>query len=98
MGEFIAEERTAKGWDKKKGEARNEGLDLTVMARAVAEFKGLLRLDETKRLPAWALNDETNSFAIKADGSAPIDDVAATPSGAEARPRKRVHRMSYLQR
>lgn len=61
--EFIAEERGSKGWDKKKGEVRNEGTDLSVQARALAEHKGLLKI-KWDSPPVWAIGGSGNSNAV----------------------------------
>lgn len=70
IGEYVAEERLSDGWEKKKGVVRNEGLDLSVQARALAEHKGLLRLNPDSP-PAWALGGIDNSNAVPLDKMAP---------------------------
>lgn len=88
LGEFIAEQRESKGWDKKPGEVRNEGIDLSVMARVLAEQLGLFKVN-FDRPPGWASGGPENTYAVPLDkvveGEAPKD--IATP--AERRvPRK----------
>lgn len=63
LGEYVAEERLSDGWDKKPGQVRNEGTDLSVLARAVAEEKGLSRIDWAAP-PRWALGGPQNEFAV----------------------------------
>lgn len=53
LDEFFAEARGDKGWEKKPGQIRNESIDLSVMARAVVEHRGLNRIDPS-RPPVWA--------------------------------------------
>lgn len=92
IAELVAEERLSKGWDKKPGQVRNETLDLSVQARALAEQKGLLRLDPAA-LPDWALGGRENPNAVAlatanrtapAAGSAPDDATDNTPDGTSA--------------
>ncbi|MBL3611438.1 hypothetical protein JMM60_22305, partial [Rhodovulum sulfidophilum] len=80
------------GWDKKPGQVRNETLDLSVQARALAEQKGLLRLDPAA-LPDWALGGRENPNAVAlatanrtapAAGSAPDDATGNTQDGTSA--------------
>jgi len=84
IGEYCAEERGLKGWEKKKGIVRNEGLDLTVQARALAEHKGLLRLDPSHPLP-WAVGGAENVNAVSLN-------AGAKPQGpAKAGPAKQIN-------
>ena len=72
--EYVSEARDGKtGWNKKPGVVRNEGFDLSVMARALVEHKGMLRLDPAN-LPAWALGGTQNPFAVAEvpDETAPV--------------------------
>ncbi|NVK57317.1 MAG: phage terminase large subunit family protein [Alteromonadaceae bacterium] len=83
LGEYVAEERLAKGWDKKAGQVRNEGTDLSVQARALAEHKGMLNLDWDQPL-AWAIGGPQNTHAVPlGDGDEPDPRQAepAPPSG-----------------
>lgn len=61
--EFTAEERTAKKWEKRKGMVRNESLDLSVQAQAVAEHKGLRRINP-EAPPDWAVGGSGNEFSV----------------------------------
>lgn len=70
IGEFVAEERLTNGWEKKQGVVRNEGTDLSVQARALAEHKGLLRLNPDRPLP-WAVGGLENINAVSLDTSRP---------------------------
>jgi len=63
LQEFVAEQRTSDGWQKKPGQVRNEAIDLSVQARAGAEHKGLLRVDWADP-PDWALGGIQNEFAV----------------------------------
>ena len=87
IGEYVAEERLADGWEKKKGVVRNEGLDLSVQARALAEHKGLLRLDPAAP-PPWALGGLENVNAV------PLDPAKA----AKAAPTETPKRIKFLNR
>ncbi|HGG04735.1 MAG TPA: terminase [Aliiroseovarius sp.] len=97
LEEFIAEERTSKGWAKKKGMVRNEGFDLSVMARALAELLGVLRIDQDAP-PAWALTGPDNSFAVALDGGE-APGLAAPKTPRPPRPKGPVvHAIKYLKR
>lgn len=84
--EFVAEERTGKGWVKKRGVIRNEGLDLTVMARALAEHKGLLKI-KPDYPPSWAEAGPGNVNAVQGTGK---DRGGPTPG--RPKPKKRISR------
>jgi phage terminase large subunit GpA-like protein len=90
LAEFTAEERTDKGWVKKPGQVRNEGLDLSVQARALAEHKGLTRIDWGAP-PDWARGGATNANAVLhgaiEDAAPPPDAAPAVPGIATARSR-----------
>lgn len=79
VGEYCAEERLASGWDKKQGVTRNEGLDLSVQARALAEHKGLLRINPDSP-PSWALGGPGNANAV------PLDVTKTAPAPRAAKP------------
>lgn len=99
VGEYIAEERTGDGWQKRRGVIRNEGTDLTVQARAAAEYKGLLRVDWAAP-PAWAVGGAGNANAVEiADGQTDTAGDAAMPARSPAKPAapKRT-RVKYLDR
>ena len=77
LKEFTAEKRTDKGWQKRPNMPRNESIDLSAYAQAVAEFKGLLKLDPANLRP-WALGGLENPYAVRmgeADGPAPAPDT-----------------------
>jgi phage terminase large subunit GpA-like protein len=86
LEEFVAEERTSKGWVKKPGIVRNEGMDLSVMARVVAEQLGMLRIN-FDRPPGWALGGQENVHAVPLEET---EDGKATDTGPAPRrvPRK----------
>ncbi len=61
--ELLAERRHDDGYKKRAGTGRNETLDLSVQAQAVAEHNGLSRINpETP--PDWATLSEMNPYAI----------------------------------
>lgn len=64
LEEFVAEERGDKRWEKKPGKVRNEGFDLSCVAQAVAEHKGLLRINWSAP-PAWAVGGLENPNAVR---------------------------------
>lgn len=111
IAELVAEERLSKGWEKKPGQVRNETLDLSVQARALAEHKGLLRL-APGALPDWAVGGLENPNAVplaqakaqaQADRTDPAPDAAPaseTPPEAPApRPRQTApRRINFLKR
>jgi phage terminase large subunit GpA-like protein len=81
LAEFTAEERTDKGWQKRAGMIRNESLDLTVMARAAAEYRGLARIN-WEAPPDWARADFLNTYAVttgEAEAESPAPPAPATP-------------------
>ena len=76
LAELLAEQRRETGYEKRPGAVRNETLDLSVQALAVAEMKGLNRIDP-EAPPIWADLAEGNPFAVwtgQGQG-APADDV-----------------------
>lgn len=85
FAEYAAERKTDKGWRKKPGVQRNEALDLSVYALALAivlEAEAINR----DRPPAWARPDAGNSQAVAQEGAQP----AASPpkKGRKARIKK----------
>jgi phage terminase large subunit GpA-like protein len=85
IAELLAEERGAKGYDKKKGVTRNETLDLAVQALALAEHKGINRMNP-EAPPDWALLGAGNAFAVRlSESEAP---AAAAPEEPAAPARK----------
>jgi phage terminase large subunit GpA-like protein len=81
LQEFVAEQRTSDGWQKKPGQVRNEAIDLSVQARAGAEHKGLLRIDWSAP-PEWALGGIQNAFAVALSA----DEVEAAEPAQEEKP------------
>lgn len=63
VAELLAERRGKDGYEKRPGVVRNEMLDLSVQAQAVAEHKGLNKLNPDDP-PAWAVLGEINPFAL----------------------------------
>ncbi|GAA5073516.1 phage terminase large subunit family protein [Roseibacterium beibuensis] len=61
--EYVAEIRESDGWKPKPGLKRNEGTDLTVMGRGLAEHKGLLRQEWTVPSLEWTLGPD-NPLAV----------------------------------
>ncbi|WP_097803123.1 terminase gpA endonuclease subunit [Pelagimonas varians] len=90
LGEYVAEERLSDGWAKKPGEIRNEGIDLSVMARAGAEDKGLLKIDWSSP-PKWALGGIGNENAV-------VLAENAKPRRAEQEARRAPTQINYLKR
>lgn len=69
--EFVSEFRNAKNvWEKKPGVVRNEGFDLSVMARVVAEQLGLKKINFDTP-PDWAIGGEQNRHAVPAEATEP---------------------------
>ncbi|UWR40237.1 phage terminase large subunit family protein [Phaeobacter inhibens] len=81
LQEFVAEQRTSDGWEKKPGQVRNEAIDLSVQARAGAEHKGLLRIDWSAP-PEWALGGIQNEFAVALS----VDEGEAAEPAREKEP------------
>lgn len=76
IDELLAERREDDGYKKRPGAGRNETLDLSVQAQAIAEQKGLNRINPEDP-PVWALLSDLNPFAIwtgHAEPPAPDDD------------------------
>ena len=90
LKEFTAEKRTEKGWVKRPGIPRNEAIDLSGYAQAIAEFKGLLKLDPANPQP-WALGGLENENAV---ALASGDEPARAPDPA---PRKAARRIAFLE-
>ena len=83
--EFTAERRTVKKWEKRPGMLRNESIDLSVQGRALAEYKGLLRINPDAP-PDWAELGPGNLRAVKlrARDIAAVAQVSALVSGQVA--------------
>jgi phage terminase large subunit GpA-like protein len=91
LKEFTAEKRGDKGWLKRPNMPRNEAIDLSGYAQALAEHKGLLKLDPAN-LPDWAVGGLENTHAV-ALGTADEPAVAPDPVPVRKAPR----RISYLE-
>ncbi|WP_406720713.1 terminase gpA endonuclease subunit [Thioclava litoralis] len=91
--ELLAEERGKDGWEKRRGQIRNESFDLSVQARALAEYLGLLRITDWDAAPGWAAAGPLNSMAVA------LSETAAPATAAKpARRRRRVQTLTYLRR
>ena len=73
--ELCAERKTAKGFELKQGQKRNEALDLAVYSLALAIVLGVEKMDWENPKP-WAALAEFNSFAVPL-ADAPADPVPA---------------------
>lgn len=83
--ELLAERRLTAGYEKRPGVGRNETLDLSVQALAVAEYKGLMRINPDAP-PGWATLSAENPVAVwtgeaRPPGAEP-DAVARSAAGA----------------
>lgn len=94
MQELAAEHRTKSGWEKKPGMARNESLDLSVQALALAEHKGAHRIDWSAP-PSWAVGGLENDHAVPLAGNA---DAPAADAPAEQAAPSRPRTIKYLRR
>lgn len=92
LKEFTAEVRGLKGWVPVPNIPRNESIDLSSYAQAVAEHKGVLKLDPV-RPREWALGGLENPFAVALAG---LDEVAVPAPASPERP-KVARRISYLE-
>lgn len=92
LKEFTAEIRGLKGWVPVPNIPRNECIDLSSYAQAVAEHKGLLKLDPAHPKD-WALGglQNPNAVALTASGEAqtPAPETPVRPKAAR--------RISYLE-
>lgn len=73
--EMVAERRTAKGWDKRPGQMRNEALDLAVYGKGVVIVKGGEKIDWSSP-PDWASPMPANVYAEKIEGFVLPEGVA----------------------
>lgn len=89
IAEFCAEERQEKGWDLKRGQKRNESLDLSVQAQALAEHKGLRRINP-EAPPNWAVLGEGNPHWV------PGNQTVETPAQPVAEPKRRKRRIGRM--
>ncbi len=91
LKEYCAEARKTKGWEKRPNMPRNENIDLSCYAQAVAEHKGLNRLDpDAPKL--WALGGLQNPFAVALNDAGRPEPVPDQKS----RKRRPPTRMAYL--
>lgn len=92
LKEFTAEVWTSKGYEPVPGQTRNESIDLTSYAQAVAEYKGLLDLAPSNP-PRWAIGGLNNEFAV------PFTSEGEVVEGAPTRPAKKrtPRRIAYLE-
>ncbi|KWT89342.1 MULTISPECIES: terminase gpA endonuclease subunit [unclassified Variovorax] len=82
--QVVSEHRLANGrWEKAQPSARNEKLDLMVMAHAIAHLHGLSRIN-WERPPAWAAEWDKNSLVM--DAPAEEDDELELVTGSDAPP------------
>ncbi|SCY61710.1 terminase gpA endonuclease subunit [Paracoccus tibetensis] len=92
VAEHLAEQRTEKGWELRKGQSRNESFDHSVQGLAVAEHLGLNRVN-WEAPPAWCMSGLGNPLAVPLER--PGDpDSAREPAPAQPAPR----RIGYLRR
>ncbi|WP_313350729.1 terminase gpA endonuclease subunit [Paracoccus sp. (in: a-proteobacteria)] len=85
VGEHLAEVRGEKGWGLRKGIQRNESLDHSVQALALAEHKGLNRVN-WEAPPAWCIAGLLNPNAVPLDR--PNDPESARDVQVQEMPRK----------
>jgi len=84
VAEFCAEKRGEKGWMMKEGQVRNESLDLSVQAQAMAEHKGLRRINP-EAPPNWAVIGDANPYLVRADTVPVAQAVEKKPRRQRAR-------------
>ncbi|MVO14818.1 terminase gpA endonuclease subunit [Parasedimentitalea huanghaiensis] len=89
MAEFCAEERLEKGWALKHGQKRNESFDLSVQAQAMAEHKGLRRIN-LEAPPNWATLGDGNPHWVP---GAKIPKIPDQPNPEPKRRKRRVGKM-----
>ncbi|OWJ69831.1 terminase [Haematobacter massiliensis] len=85
VAELIAEQRGDKKWDLKAGIHRNEGLDHSVQALALAEFLGLNRVN-WEAPPDWCLAGLLNPYAVALERPNEVESVREAPE-TPVRPR-----------
>lgn len=74
--ELLAERRGADGYEKRPGVVRNETLDLSVQAQAIAEHNGLSRINPEDP-PGWATLSDRNPNAIWTGQATPPPEAEA---------------------
>ncbi|MDS9468613.1 phage terminase large subunit family protein [Paracoccus sp. MBLB3053] len=82
LEELIAERRHEDGYRKRPGSGRNETLDLSVQAQALAELKGISRINPEDP-PHWATLGEMNRFAIWTGRAEPPQPAAEDPDSTD---------------
>lgn len=92
LREFMAEKLTAKGWEPRPAMPRNESIDLSSYAQAVAEHLGLLRLGRGP-VPPWAVGGAANLYAVALPEAGAPDPLPEKTTQRAARPR----RISFLE-
>ncbi len=85
LAEHLAEKRGAKGWELKKGVLRNESLDHSVQALALAEHLGLNRVN-WEAPPEWCVAGLLNPNAVQL--ARPNQAEGAGEPLEQARPRQ----------
>ncbi|MBT9386964.1 phage terminase large subunit family protein [Pseudooceanicola sp. CBS1P-1] len=83
LAELLAEERGLKGYTKKQGVTRNETLDLSVQALALAEHKGLNRMNP-EAPPDWAVLGPQNVHAVATEEKRRADPPPEPPRAVPA--------------
>jgi phage terminase large subunit GpA-like protein len=89
MAEFCAEVRGEKGWTLKDGQKRNESFDLSVQAQALAEHKGLRRINP-EAPPNWATFGEGNPNWV------PAEQIPEKPDDPAPKPKRRKRRIGKM--
>lgn len=89
LHEFCAEARTEKGWVKRKSGIRNEAFDLGCYSKALAIILKAEAIDWEKPLPAWALTDSTNTYAVLDNSAKPVEQSEPSAPVKKTRRRKR---------
>lgn len=93
LKEFTAEKWTEKGWQKRPNMPRNESIDLSGYAQAVAEHKGVLKLDVARPME-WALGGLENPYAVAMQSG---DEPEPQPRPAQPAPSRVPGRIKYLE-
>lgn len=93
VAEHLAEVRTEKGWELRKGSTRNESLDHSVQGLALAEHLGINRVN-WEAPPAWCLSGPANPNAVPLDRPDDADSAREAPPA----PRPTSKRINFLRR
>ena len=91
LKEFTAEFRKDTGYAMRPGMLRNEAIDISSYAVALAEHKGMNRLPTMAQVPKWALGGSTNEFAV------PLDEGGTAVCPARPERPVRPTKISYLE-